>query len=884
MNRVEIGANHPINTRKGEQFGSYEYEDEPEEDQNDYQEYYEEEQMHYPNSSSNKNSISMYDHPEALEQNAREILQKHDNDQRWIHSETENISGESDEASSKFDQRNYVENEVRADHFDNDIPNYPHGNREGYFAAQDFNEPEEKELLTITVEIGNDQQENIVIMEGETANEVAERFCNKYDMNDELRLLFTEQIEQNIEQALNEMNENEEEESQDERFENDNLQNEKFIHSDSAQMEHISTGLEPTPKQNIYANDAEINYNNTSSQKADKHSYSTPGPILINPNKGDKRTLPNKKKGNGKIKTNKSFTTLNNYTPNQSNFNSNNFSRAHKKKATRDSVYSRLHSEAIQKQKQKSNRSKASNISYEASSIAQNVSRPPKSAKKPQRGMISKPFTDRRKTSNNIGEKLYQNGLKRMEEKERKAKREKIQNELKQYESLTFQPKINSSAKRFQRNSKRLEDQLIEKGKKTHDMIEKKRSEILFEQQNRYSFRPHINKKSDRIIQERSRQFLEESSRMAESPNFSQEFEGSFMTSGNKLNKFNLLYDDAMKRMQRQDEIYSRCLDSECTFQPDVSKGNHYDGYYPEDFGNFAERLSKPSTRKEKSKIMHLQDQCYDKTTGQPLFRPRTGRPPLAKRDYENMPVTEKLYQEGQKRKHQKEEKIKQEWDRRNHSANRHKIQDKSEELLEQKKARKFHQIFQSLDVDGDGEISAEKIDISALPPEILEIFTPLLCEMEELEHTLDLEEFIDASMRLYDTLKLPDKNMILLMKDKWSIQKDNSDAKYTFHPQLNTNSLKIAAKTRASGNDIADVLMSKRLEAEAKIDEQRRIKNDEELIGCTFQPQISKNVQYQEAYRMMNVWDEEQESSANIPNHHTFSMSSLKQVANFNE
>ena len=50
------------------------------------------------------------------------------------------------------------------------------------------------------------------------------------------------------------------------------------------------------------------------------------------------------------------------------------------------------------------------------------------------------------------------------------------------------------------------------------------------------------------------------------------------------------------------------------------------------------------------------------------------------------------------------------------------------------------------LDSDGDGLISAQKIDISVLTPEILEIFTPLFCEMEEMGQTLDIEEFVDAS------------------------------------------------------------------------------------------------------------------------------------------
>jgi hypothetical protein len=65
------------------------------------------------------------------------------------------------------------------------------------------------------------------------------------------------------------------------------------------------------------------------------------------------------------------------------------------------------------------------------------------------------------------------------------------------------------------------------------------------------------------------------------------------------------------------------------------------------------------------------------------------------------------------------------------------------------------------LDSDHDGHISAQKIDITDLSPELLEIMTPLFCELEELgkgdtnageeEETLDIEEFVDALGRLYE-------------------------------------------------------------------------------------------------------------------------------------
>lgn len=88
--------------------------------------------------------------------------------------------------------------------------------------------------------------------------------------------------------------------------------------------------------------------------------------------------------------------------------------------------------------------------------------------------------------------------------------------------------------------------------------------------------------------------------------------------------------------------------------------------------------------------------------------------------------------------------------------------QGRTEKIVESRKEEKFKEIFQILDSDGDGLISAQWIDISVMSPEILQIFTPLFCEMEEMNQTLDLEEFVDASKRLYETLTVFDKDMVL--------------------------------------------------------------------------------------------------------------------------
>jgi hypothetical protein len=42
------------------------------------------------------------------------------------------------------------------------------------------------------------------------------------------------------------------------------------------------------------------------------------------------------------------------------------------------------------------------------------------------------------------------------------------------------------------------------------------------------------------------------------------------------------------------------------------------------------------------------------------------------------------------------------------------------------------------------------KLFFVGIPHDVLEIYCPLLNEMEEMEQSLDLDEFIDASNRLY--------------------------------------------------------------------------------------------------------------------------------------
>jgi hypothetical protein len=153
-----------------EYMGSYDWDDENE----SFGEYYRDAQICYPNDSSQKMNLQKY---------------------TYYSSSGENISSSSHEEIPRVPGSENMRTVHR--------PPYNRQNsRERYFnedLAQD------QELLTITVDIGNGETENIVIMRDETAEDVAERFWAKYDMDEDLRGVFSEEIQKNIEMARKEV-------------------------------------------------------------------------------------------------------------------------------------------------------------------------------------------------------------------------------------------------------------------------------------------------------------------------------------------------------------------------------------------------------------------------------------------------------------------------------------------------------------------------------------------------------------------------------------------------------------------------------------------------------------------------------------------------------
>lgn len=193
--------------------------------------------------------------------NRHQINERHlygNNDQMYnkeyqprLSTDEENLSpSSSDDQMQRVPNTNKMyenQKQPRNSYFEQPELNYSHSNTDRY-TVNNVTDSQQNELLTITVEIGDGQKENIIIMENDKPEEVAQRFWNKYQLSDELLEIFTEQIEQNINQVKQEIIS--EKESVDEEY----------------HQEQISTAIDnytPRPKSNVQPYLNSNSYRNT---------------------------------------------------------------------------------------------------------------------------------------------------------------------------------------------------------------------------------------------------------------------------------------------------------------------------------------------------------------------------------------------------------------------------------------------------------------------------------------------------------------------------------------------------------------------------------------------------------------------------------------------
>jgi len=79
--------------------------------------------------------------------------------------------------------------------------------------------------------------------------------------------------------------------------------------------------------------------------------------------------------------------------------------------------------------------------------------------------------------------------------------------------------------------------------------------------------------------------------------------------------------------------------------------------------------------------------------------------------------------------------------------------------MYDKKIRNKLEEIFDQLDANGNGMISADEINLDIVSSEILLIIKPLLVEMESFDENLDKEEFIESGIALFESLDINQRN-----------------------------------------------------------------------------------------------------------------------------
>lgn len=85
----------------------------------------------------------------------------------------------------------------------------------------------------------------------------------------------------------------------------------------------------------------------------------------------------------------------------------------------------------------------------------------------------------------------------------------------------------------------------------------------------------------------------------------------------------------------------------------------------------------------------------------------------------------------------------------------------KSRNIMDQIKIKRCQELFEKLDDDEDGYISAQKIDILQVSNQIIDIITPFLLEIESKALILNFEQFMEALTKFSKNLTLEEKNIL---------------------------------------------------------------------------------------------------------------------------
>jgi len=413
----------------------------------------------------------------------------------------------------------------------------------------------------------------------------------------------------------------------------------------------------------------------------------------------------------------------------------------------------------------------------------------------------------------NYGSLLYHRGVKRKEEVNKMLADVKKEITYQEERECTFQPAINQiSAEIVNSKSKgeRAEDSLINFGLAKHEKIERAREMRKSKELDGCTFKPEINRLSAKIV-----------------------YEKEAITEDPIRDRFTKLFIDHKAR-QEHCEYKASFYPEECTFTPAINPNSH-DLADQTNFEKRSRRFSAKVNKLENLRRQKEESELFDPQTGQPFFRPSVGRPPR-EGSREKKAIGDHLYN----RRFEKENIQRELYEReqRTMEAGMVRSSEKSQIIMAQIQRKRLQEIFNCFDSDEDGYISSSKIDITSVGTDVLEAFAPLLCEMEELNHTLNLFEFVEAAEKLLKTLPVHERDNLVLPR---KTERKSVGPEYSFHPEINQRSAKMAQNLRPYGNfdAVYEQYIQEKKAQEDRIKYEQTKQKEKELKECSFKPTL---------------------------------------------
>ncbi|EAR99752.2 hypothetical protein TTHERM_00666280 (macronuclear) [Tetrahymena thermophila SB210] len=354
-----------------------------------------------------------------------------------------------------------------------------------------------------------------------------------------------------------------------------------------------------------------------------------------------------------------------------------------------------------------------------------------------------------------ITERLFNYSKRHQLQKQKDLQKSIQEKELKELQECTHKPQINEISQKLIMQKRgdpgrRIENELINQNKYSEKKKSIAKAKILEEEMKGCTFQPRINELSEYICN-----MKEQKDNCGNTENQDKQ------NKSKQQQRFEYLFEiGKQKSFQKSQPTPAQLIDKNCLFKPEINKVSQ------DIRSSFYERIQQYKVIRQEKEINQLRqklNEFKDKQTGQPFFRPQTGRAPFKQRNQENLNVNEFLYQQFKIDSSRKEREILE----KQKEKPQLQINDNSKKIVQQLEDTRLREIFNLLDDDQDGQIDSKNINITSISPKVLELISPVLYEMEDYHFQLNYEEFSQAIKRLAKGMTSQQKNDLFLYSKK---------------------------------------------------------------------------------------------------------------------